>query len=136
MAQLVRTKAGPFTDHDWVTLQDLTDAYEFWKQGKDKEIRRIIQPFEKAIDHVKKVWIFDNAVNNVCHGSSLGVQGISKLHKSIRAGEQIAIMTLKDELVALAKAAVSSEDMIKKEKGLAAVTEKVFLPRNIYTTKE
>lgn len=136
MAQLVRTKAGPFTDHNWVTLQDLTDAYEFWKQGNEKEIRRVILPFEKAVDHVKKIWIFDNAVNNVCHGSSLGVQGISKLNTTIHAGEQIAVMTLKGELVALAKAAVSSQEMVSKEKGLAAITEKVFLPRNIYTTNK
>ncbi len=136
MAQLVRTKAGPFTDKDWVTLQDLKDAYEFWKQGSEKEIRRVILPFEKAIDHVKKIWIFDNAVNNVCHGSSLGVQGISKLDAGIEAGEQIAVMTLKGELVALAKAALPSQDMLTKEKGLAAVTEKVFLPRNTYTTSK
>lgn len=136
MAQLIRTKAGPFTDKDWVTLQDVKDAYEFWKQGKEKEMRRVILPFERAVEHVKKVWIFDNAVNNVCHGSSLGVQGISKLHDNIIAGEQIAIMTLKDELVALSKAALSSKEMVTKEKDLAAVTEKVFLPRNTYTTNK
>ncbi len=134
MAQLVRTKAGPFTDKNWVTLQDLKDAYEFWKQGNEKEIRRVILPFEKAVEHLKKVWIFDNAVNNICHGSSLGVQGISKVHDAILPGEEIAVMTLKDELVALSKAALSSKDMLTKEKGLAAVTEKVFLPRNTYTT--
>src|SRR3989344_3125683 len=32
MAQLIRTKAGPFTDKDWYSLQDLKDAYEFYKQ--------------------------------------------------------------------------------------------------------
>ncbi|MBS3144537.1 RNA-guided pseudouridylation complex pseudouridine synthase subunit Cbf5 [Candidatus Woesearchaeota archaeon] len=136
MAQLIRTKAGPFTDQTWVTLQDVTDAYAFWKQGSEKEIRKVIQPFEKAVDHVKKVWIFDNAVNNVCHGSSLGVQGISKLHSNIEAGDQIAIMTLKDELVALSKAALNAQAMQTKDKGLAAITEKVFLPRNIYTTNK
>ncbi len=136
MAQLVRTKAGPFTDQDWATLQDLKDAYEFWKQGSEKEIRQVIVPFEKAVEHVKKMWIFDNAVNNVCHGSSLGVQGISKLHDSIQSGEQIAVMTLKGELVCLSKAALSAQEMMTKEKGLAAITEKVFLPRNIYTTNK
>lgn len=136
MLQLVRTKAGPFTDKDWISLQDLKDAYEFWKQGDEKQIRKVILPFEHATEHLKKIWVFDNAVNNICHGSSLGVPGISKLHDNIQPQETIAIMTLKEELIALAKAAISSKDMLEKDKGLAAVTEKVFLPRNIYTTKK
>lgn len=136
MAQLVRTKAGPFTDKNWITLQDLKDAYEFWKQGNEEEIKKVILPFETAVDHVKKVWIFDNAVNNICHGSSLGIQGISKLNENIFPGEQIAIMTLKEEIVALAKAAASSQEIMTKEKGLAAITEKVFLPRNTYATQK
>ena len=42
MAELVRTKAGPFNYHNWASLQDLKDAYEMWKEGDEKEIRKII----------------------------------------------------------------------------------------------
>ena len=31
MQQLIRTKAGPFTDKTWTTLHDLKDAYELYK---------------------------------------------------------------------------------------------------------
>ena len=136
MAQLVRTKAGPFTDKDYVSLQDLKDAYEFWKQGDETHMRKAILPFERAVDHLKKIWVFDNVVNNICHGSYLGVQGIAKLSAGIKKDETVVVMTLKDECVALAKAVLTSEEMIQKEKECAAKTEKVFMPRNIYTTKK
>ncbi len=135
MTQLVRTKAGPFTDKDWKTLQDLKDAYEYYKKGNDKELRKLVQPFEVAVDHMKKVWVFDSVVANICHGSPLGVTGISKAHNNIRQGDAIAIMSLKDELVALSKSSMTSKEMKNKEKGLAAITNKVFMPINLYPKK-
>lgn len=132
MFQLIRTKAGPFTDKDWHSLQDLKDAYEFYKEGNEKEIRKIILPFERAVEHLPKVWVFDNAVNNICHGASLGVPGISKLHLNINKNDSIAIMTLKEELIALGTSQITSEEMFKSEKGIAVKVEKVLMPRNTY----
>lgn len=134
MAQLVRTKAGPFTDKDWHSLQDLKDAYEFWKEGDEREIRKVILPFERAVDHLPKIWVFDNVVNNLCHGSSLGVQGISKLHSGIAKNDPVAVMTLKDEIICLGKSMLSSDEILKAEKGLAMTLDKVFMERGIYVT--
>ena len=39
MAQLIRTKVGIFTNKNWHSLQDLKDAYEFYKDGDEKEIK-------------------------------------------------------------------------------------------------
>ena len=134
MAQLVRTKAGPFTDKDWHSLQDVKDAYEFFKEGDEKKIREVILPFERAVDHLPKVWVFDNVVNNVCHGSSLGVQGISKLHSGIGKGDVVAVMTLKDELIGMGNTVMTSDEMVASEKGLCVTIDKVFMERNIYVT--
>lgn len=135
MAQLVRTRAGPFCDRDWHSLQDLADAYAFYKEeGNEKAIRRVILPFERAVDHLSKVWVFDNVVNNLCHGAGLGVQGISKLHDGIREKELVAVMTLKDELICLGAAMLSSADMLANERGLAVAPEKVFMERDTYST--
>jgi len=127
MTQLVRTKAGPFTDHDWHSLQDLRDAYEFYKEGKESEIRNVILPYEKAVQHLPKIWVFDNVISNLCHGSSLGSQGISKLTTDIKKDDLIAILTLKGELICLAKADLDFSDIIKEEKLLAASPAKVFM---------
>ncbi len=133
MVQLVRTKAGPFKDSSWVSLHDLKDAYEVWKEdGNDKLIREVILPLEYAVSHLPKIWVFDTTVDTLCHGASLSIPGISKLHSDIKEGDLVVIFTLKDELVCLGKSLMSSEDMVKNARGLAVRTSKVFMEPNIY----
>ncbi len=132
MAALVRTKAGPFTDDDWHGLHDLKDAFEFYKQGDESWLKKIILPIESAVVNMKKVWILDSAVNAVCHGSSLYLAGVAKIDKGIMRGNDIAIMTLKDELVGIGKAVLDSGGMKKHEKGIAVTTKKIFMDRGLY----
>lgn len=82
------------------------------------------------------VWVFDNAVNNLCHGSSLGVQGVSKLHSGIGKSDVVAVMTLKDELIGLGNAVMTSDEMMASDKGLCVTIDKVFMERNIYVTNK
>ncbi|MAG91858.1 RNA-guided pseudouridylation complex pseudouridine synthase subunit Cbf5 [Candidatus Woesearchaeota archaeon] len=132
MAELRRTKAGPFTESSVCTLQELTDAYYFWKQeNNDKFLRKIIQPIENGVSHLPKVWVFDTTVESLCHGSDLKVPGISKVNDKINKEETVAIMTLKDELVALGTAKMDSNEMLG-ERGLAVKTEKVFMNSDLY----
>ena len=134
MAELIRTKAGPFKIEESFTLHDLNDAYSLLKnENKEKEIRRIILPIEKGVEHLNKIWVTDKTVNNLCHGADLFSPGVSKLHKNIDKNELVAIMTLKEELICLAETELNSEEILKKEKGLIAKTKKVFMERNIYT---
>jgi len=133
MQELRRTKAGPFNEKSSFSLQDLTDAYYFYKkEGNDKFLRKIIQPMENAIQQLPKIWVFDTTVDTLCHGAALNIPGISKLNNEIYKNDTIAIMTLKDELVALGKATSNSEEIIRKDNGLAVKSEKVFMKPGIY----
>ncbi len=133
MVQLVRTKAGPFNKDHWHSLQDLKDAYENYKENKDEtELRKIIEPYENAVKLLPKVWIFDSAVANVCHGAPLASQGISKLTNNIRDNNLVAVMTLKDELVCLGKSLMNSKEIKNSDEGIAIKTEKVFMERDLY----
>jgi len=133
MAELIRTKAGPFKIEDSFTLHDLKDTFTLYKNEHNEEkIRKIILPMEKAVDHLNKIWVTDKTINNLCHGSDLFAPGVSKLHNNINPDELIAIMTLKDELICLAEAEINSENILQKDKGLIAKTKKVFMERNIY----
>src|SRR3989344_617333 len=131
MQQLVRTKAGPFTDKDWHSLHDLKDAYEFYKERDENELRKIILSIEKAVSHLPKIWVLDSTVDTICHGAYLSIPGISRLN-NFQENETIAVMTLKDELVALGTSAMNSDEIMKKEKGLAVRTTKVFMDRSVY----
>ncbi|RLE45808.1 RNA-guided pseudouridylation complex pseudouridine synthase subunit Cbf5, partial [Candidatus Woesearchaeota archaeon] len=124
MSELVRTKAGPFTENDWVSLQDLEDAFAFWKEdNNDKFLRYCIKPIEFAVQHLPKVWVQDSAVPTLCHGADLKIPGITRLQTKINKDDAVAIMTGKDELVALGVAKMSSEEIKEKEKGVAVKTE-------------
>ena len=133
MQELRRTKAGPFKEETLFTLQDLSDAYHFYKEeANDKFLRKIIQPIENAIKHLPKIWVFDTTVDTLCHGADLNIPGISKLNDYIFENDNVAIMTLKGELIALGTATMNSDDVLKKEKGLAVKTEKVFMEPGTY----
>jgi H/ACA ribonucleoprotein complex subunit 4 len=133
MQELRRTKAGPFTEENLFTLQDLTDAFYFYKkENNDKFLRKIMMPVENAVAHLPKIWIMDNAVDTICHGASLNIPGTSKLSNDIKKDDIVAVMTLKDELVALGIAQLSSNEIMERDKGLAVKTDKVFMEPGLY----
>ncbi len=134
MAELRRVRAASFTEEGLVTLQDLKDAFVLFKEGNEKFIRYCVKPAERMVQHLPKVFVFDSAVESLCHGRELAVPGVSKLNE-FAADSLIAIMTLKDELVALGVAWMGSEEIMKKEKGIAVKTEKVFMEPGIYLVK-
>jgi len=132
MAELRRTKAGPFKEENSITLYDLTDAYHYWKEeGNEKYIRHCIKPVEFAVRHLPKIWVLDSAVESLTHGRDLGLPGVSKLESGIEKGDKVAVLTLKNELVCLGTARMKSTK-IMEDKGIAVRTDKVFMLPNIY----
>jgi len=132
MDQLVRTKAGPFQDKDWVSLQDLQDAYTFWKEDKNEEpIRKCIKPYEVAVEHLPKIWLLDSAVDSICHGASLSIPGISKLNEFFEK-DMVALMTLKGELIGLGTAKMNSARVLNDSNGLVITNTKIFMPAGTY----
>lgn len=130
MEDLRRTRVGHLREENAVTLQDLLDAYIFWKEeGIESEIRRCVHPIEEGIN-IPKVWIKDTAVDAICHGARLMTVGVEKCEE-IQIKQRVAVMTLKNELVALGKAAMSCREMLEKE-GVAVVTGTVIMERDTY----
>ena len=134
MQELRRTRVGPFKEDDHLaTLQDLLDAYIFWKEdGDEREIRKYLLPIESAVSHLPHIYIRDNAVNAICHGADLAAQGVVKLHDDITKKSTVAIMTLKNELVALGTSLMSSQQILRAKSGIVVKTKRVIMPRNVY----
>ncbi|MEK6933047.1 MAG: PUA domain-containing protein [Nanoarchaeota archaeon] len=133
MAALIRTKAGPFTDKTWHTLHDLKDAYYLYeKENNEEELRKIILPIEKAVEHLPKIWVLDSSVSSLCHGAYLSIPGISK-YNNFYENETVAVMTLKNELICLGNTQVDSEFISKNDRGMAVKTTKVFMKRDLYS---
>ena len=131
MAELRRSKAGPFTEQQAVTLQDLADAFHYWQEGDETLLRKAILPAEAGVAHLRKVWVMDTTVESLCQGVQLKVPGIAKLESGITPGEPVAVLTLKGELILVGRAALTSEEMMG-EKGLAVRTQQVFMRPGTY----
>ncbi len=131
MAELRRTDVGRFNEQVAVKIQDVADAYHYWKENGEEKIRDYVLPVEYAIEHLGKIIVKDSAVHSIASGTAVYSVGVSKVTNGINIGDLVAILTLKGELVALAKAAMDAEDMVNK-KGPAAKTDRVIIDKNLY----
>jgi H/ACA ribonucleoprotein complex subunit 4 len=134
MQELRRTRAGPFVENsDIVTLHDVAYWFMTWQKQKDEQVlRKFIQPREKALALIPKIYVRDSAVDAICHGASLTAPGVLSLETGINKDSMVAILTLKGEAVALAKATASTEEIFNMEHGVVAKTERVLMRRGTY----
>ena len=133
LLELRRTKVGCLNLEDAVKLQDLKDAYMIWIENEDdRELKKIIKPFEKLFDHLPKIVVRDSAVDAICHGADLALPGVLEVDSDIKKNDLIGIFTLKGEIIALGKTLMDAEQMIQKNKGVCANIERVFMKRGTY----
>jgi H/ACA ribonucleoprotein complex subunit 4 len=134
MQELRRTRAGPFTENERIaTLHEVAYWFREWQERKDDEIlRKFIQPMEKALALIPKIYIRDSAVDAICHGASLTAPGVLSLETEIKMGSIVVILTLKGEAVALARATTPTEEILNMNHGIVAKTERVLMPRGTY----
>jgi H/ACA ribonucleoprotein complex subunit 4 len=134
MAELRRTKAGPFEeDETLTTLHDLTDAYHEWKEeGDESLLRKCVLPMERAVKHLPKIIIRDSAVDAICHGADLASGGIVGLDEKVKNGDTVSILTLKGELIASGETLESSDGIYKSSKGIMVDIKKVFMEPGTY----
>ncbi|MCS7130436.1 MAG: RNA-guided pseudouridylation complex pseudouridine synthase subunit Cbf5 [Archaeoglobaceae archaeon] len=133
MQELRRTRTGNFSEEDCYNLQDLLDAFIFWKEeGEEKYLREVIKPMEAAVVEIPKIVIKDTAVDAICHGANLSIKGVVSIERTVNEGGKVAILTAKGELVALGKALMSAENMIELKKGFVVDIERVIMDRGVY----
>jgi H/ACA ribonucleoprotein complex subunit 4 len=133
MQELRRTRAGPFVEGEAVTLHDVAYWFMQWQQTKDEALlRKFVQPMEKALALVPKVWVRDSAVDAVCHGANLTAPGVLSLESGIGKGSMVAILSLKGEAIALGRATATSDEILGLDHGVVAKAERVLMPRSTY----
>lgn len=133
LVELRRTRVGSITEATAVTLQDVKDAFIFWKEdGDESGLRRTIQSMEQLLDVVPKIVVRDSAVDALCHGANLAIPGVVEIDDEIQAGELAAVLTLKGEGVALVKMDVPSAQVIERDTGICASLERVLMNKGTY----
>jgi H/ACA ribonucleoprotein complex subunit 4 len=134
MRELRRTRVGNFREDEHLcSLYDLKDAFIFWKEDGDETLlRRYLQPVEFAVGHLPVIKVRDSAVDAICHGANLAATGVVQLSTGIKKDDMVAIKTLKDEIIALARSKESSERIAKAKSGIVANSERVLMTRGRY----
>jgi len=137
MVELRRTKSGPFTEENITTLQNLTDAYHYYRKENDEtRLKKILMTPEFAVSHLRKIYVMDTTVNSLCSGAYLKVPGVVKLEKDIEKEDFVAVFTLKDELILVGRSLMGTSEIMEKDKGIVVKTEQVFMDRGIYPAME
>ncbi len=135
MQELRRTRSGPFSEESssFVNLHDVAYHFGQWQEKKDPKIlHKFIQPLEAALELLPKIVIRDSAVDAVCHGANLTAPGVLSVESGVQKDVLVAIMTLKGEAIALAKAQMTTTDILSAPRGTVAVLERVLMERGTY----
>jgi H/ACA ribonucleoprotein complex subunit 4 len=121
-------------DNDFVRLHDLADAFEMYKQNSDEDakLRKIIKPIEHCLEGIRGATIRDTAVDALCHGAQLAVPGIVALPKDLKRNELIGIYSLKGEVVGLAEALMTKEEIEDNTKGVAFSMKRIIMKTGTY----
>lgn len=134
MRELRRIRTGPFReDNELVRMQDIAYALiRYREEGKEDLLRKYVLPGEYSVCHIPKVVVRDSAVESIVHGAILAVPGIAMLHEGIKKGDRVALLTLKGELIGLARAEMSSDEIMSAERGIAFKPTRVIMEPGFY----
>ncbi len=113
MEDLRRTATGHFREEDAHTLQDLLDAYIFWKEeGEEKYICNVIRPAEDIVSFLPRIIVKNSAIDALVHGAPLYRPGVVEMDK-VNKGDYVALYTSAGELISVS-VAVLEDDIIAK----------------------
>lgn len=133
MEALRRTRSGSMHENDSVTLQDVMDAYVFWKEdGDESSLRKMLMPLEVLLEPLGKVVLKGTAVDAICHGADLAAVGVQEVDSRVERKQLVALVTDKGEGVGLGIAEMSAAQMVEAKEGLAALTTRVFMEPGTY----
>ena len=134
MIELRRTKVMHIDENTkFVTLHDLNDAMFLWKShNQDEKIRSLVKPVEFISKPLNSIMVRSSAIDSICHGAQLAIPGILNFSKSIQKGDNISLISQKEELIAIAKSEFSAIELQENKKGIASITQRVIMRPSTY----
>ncbi len=103
MVELRRTRTGPYTEENSYTLQDIKDAIEFYKDGDEKLLMKILRPGNELVSFLPKIILKDTAVESIAHGAPLYKKGIEEVSGNLNINDLVAVFTRENTLVGIGK---------------------------------
>ena len=134
MVELRRTKVMHINEgSNFVRLHELSDAiYRLKEENDETRFRELVRPVEFITEPLKSITVRCSAIDSLCHGAQLAIPGILKLSKEISLSQNIAILSQKGELIALAESLMTTDEITKNKKGIACKTKRVIMKPGTY----
>ncbi|MCU4741477.1 RNA-guided pseudouridylation complex pseudouridine synthase subunit Cbf5 [Halobacteria archaeon AArc-m2/3/4] len=103
MGHLRRTATDPFDDRTLYTAHDFLDALAFWAEDGDPELlSEVVEPAERALEHIPSVTIAESAAREVAHGAQVYAPGVIAAD-DVDRGALVACYTPNDAAVCLGR---------------------------------
>lgn len=132
LQDLRRVRAAHLTERQAITLHQLRDAVEYYRGGDERELRKFLHPMELLLGHLPRIEVKDSAVDAICHGAKLALPGIVAVEETVRPGMLVALYTAKGEAIAVGRAALEAEGIVRGKEGIAVDTERVLMEPDTY----
>lgn len=133
LIELRRTQSGHFTEDSAVNMQQLADAVWLWKENDDPTaLERVIRPVEELLEGIPRVFVKDGAAAAVCHGAPLLRPGVVAFDPGLSIGDEVQLLTLKGEAVALARMQVEGNRLEDMKTGETAKSTAVLMEVDTY----
>ncbi len=134
LVELRRTQVSNLSEGDvLVRLHDLADAFELYKEkNDDQKLRSLIRPVEHCLEGIRAAVIRDTAVDALCHGAQLAIPGLIAIPKDLKKCELVGVYTLKGEIIGLAEAVMTGEEIEQNVKGVAFSMKRIIMKPGTY----
>jgi len=128
MQELRRTRSGQFNESQAHSLHELRDVIS---TGDRLHLESMIIPVKSAVEDLSYLTVRDSAVDALCHGAALAGVGVVDMTE-FRKGDQVAILTRRNELISIGEALVHSSSFRPGETGLVVAPRTVFIGPGTY----
>nr|AIF08691.1 centromere/microtubule binding protein (DKC1, NOLA4, CBF5) [uncultured marine group II/III euryarchaeote KM3_31_G10]AIF19846.1 H/ACA RNA-protein complex component (DKC1, NOLA4, CBF5) [uncultured marine group II/III euryarchaeote KM3_87_G11] len=133
LLELRRSRTSDNMESESVTMHQLADAIHLWKEHDQPEaMLRLVQPIESLLDSLPRIVVKDGAAAAVAHGAPLARPGVVSVDLSANVGDEVLIVTMKGEAVAVATMRVAAESVESMKTGEIARSITVLMSTDTY----
>ncbi len=103
LLELRRIRTGHLDENSAHTLQELKDAYEFYKEGNESYLRKILRSGEDLVSFLPRVIVKETSLGALAHGAPLYSGGIEKMEGNVEKNKYVSVYSESKIFVGVAK---------------------------------
>jgi H/ACA ribonucleoprotein complex subunit 4 len=95
-------------------------------------MKKVILPFEILLTFYKRIIVKSSSVNSICYGAKLITSGIIRAEKNIGKQDEVVLITIKGEAIALASSVINIAILNAQDCEAICITKQIIMKRDLY----